>query len=98
MALQMARPFKHPRYGVYYFRQRVPADLRSILGDKIVSRSLRTKDPEEAKLRHADEMRKQSLIWAAHRSKPEPLPHKQIVALAGLGHIPINRIPKGCLF
>ena len=84
MVLQMARPYKHPRTGVYYFRQRVPSDLRRVLGDKIVSRSLRTKEPEAAKLRNADEVRKQALIWQRHRKQPEPLPHQQIVALSGL--------------
>lgn len=83
MALQMAQPYKHPRSGVYYFRQRVPTDLRGILGDKIVSRSLRTKDPATAKLRNIEEVRKQALIWARHRQKPEPLPFQQIVALSG---------------
>lgn len=84
MALQMARPYKHPRTGVYYFRQRVPTDLRRLLGDKIVSRSLRTKDKEQAKLRNAVEVQKQAMIWERHRKQPEPLPHAQIVALSGL--------------
>lgn len=84
MALQMARPYEHPRTGVYYFRQRVPTDLRGILGDRIVSRSLRTKDPETAKVRNADEVRRQALIWAGHRKTPEPLPYQQIVALSGV--------------
>ena len=84
MALQMARPYKHPRTGVYYFRQRVPTDLRPLLGDKIVSRSLGTKEPEAAKLRNVDEVRKQALIWAGHRKKPDPLPFQQIVALSGI--------------
>jgi len=86
MALQMARPHKHPRTGVYYFRQRFPTDLRGILGDRVVSRSLRTKDPETAKQRNIDEIRKQAMIWAAQRKRPEPLPHKQIVALAVRRH------------
>lgn len=84
MVLQMARPFRHPRTGVYYFRQRVPTDLRGLLGDKIVSRSLRTKDGEQAKLRNAAEVQKQAMIWERHRKQPEPLPHAKIVALAGI--------------
>lgn len=62
MVLQMACPFKHKRTGVLYFRQRVPTDLRHLLGDKIVSRSLRTKDPEETKPRNAAEVMKQAAI------------------------------------
>ena len=84
MVLQIARPYKHPRSGVYYFRQHVPTDLRRILGDKIVSRSLRTKDPAAAKLRNADAVRNQAMIWQRHRQQPEPLPHQQIVALSGI--------------
>ena len=84
MALQMARPYKHPKTGVYYFRQRVPTDLRTLLGDKIVSRSLLTKDPELAKLRNVGEFQKQAMIWERHRKRPEPLPHAQIVALSGI--------------
>jgi len=80
----MARPYKHPRTGVYYFRQRVPTDLRHLLGDKIVSRSLQTKDKEQAKLRNADEVQKQAMIWERHRKRPEPLPFLQIVALSGI--------------
>lgn len=84
MALQMARPYKHPKTGVYYFRQRVPTDLRALLGDKIVSRSLGTKDPEAAKLANASEVQKQAMIWERQRKKPEPIPHAQIVALSGI--------------
>lgn len=84
MALQMARPYKHPKTGVYYFRQRVPTDLRRLLGDKIVSRSLHTKDKEQAKVRNAVEVQRQAMIWERHRKQPEPLPHAQIVALSGI--------------
>lgn len=84
MVLQMARPYQHPRTGVYYFRQRVPADLRPLLGDKIISRSLRTKDKEQAKLRNAAEVQKQAMFWETHRKVPEPLPHSKIVALSGM--------------
>jgi hypothetical protein len=83
MVLQMTRPYKHPRTGVYYFRQHTPADLRKLLGNKIVSRSLRTKDPAEAKMRHPVIAQEQAIIWERHRKQPEPLPHQQIVALSG---------------
>lgn len=84
MALQMARPQKNTKSGVYYFRQKTPADLVAVFGKREVSRTLGTKDPAEAKLRNADEVRKQALIWDTYRKKPEPLPHQQIVALSGL--------------
>lgn len=84
MALQMARPYKHPKTGVYYFRQHVPTDLRRLLGDKIVSWSLRTKDHGLAKVLNAAAIIKQAMVWERHRKQPEPLPHAQIVALSGI--------------
>lgn len=68
---------------MYYFRQRTPADLRILLGDKIVGRSMRTKDPVEAKLRHLVIAQEQAILWERHRKQPEPLPNQQIVALMG---------------
>ena len=34
MAVQMARPQKHPERDVSYFRRRVPADPRPVPGDE----------------------------------------------------------------
>ncbi len=59
---------------------RVPADLRRLLGDRIVGRSPRTKDKEQAKLRNAVEVQKQAMVSERHGKQPEPLPHVQIVA------------------
>jgi hypothetical protein len=47
----MATPWKHPKTGVYWFRKRVPDDLREAVKATIFQRTLRTKDPEEAKSR-----------------------------------------------
>ncbi|MFN3723580.1 MAG: DUF6538 domain-containing protein [Paracoccaceae bacterium] len=80
----MARPQKNPKSGVYYFRQKTPIDLVAVFGRKEVSRSLGTKDPEEAKVRNIEAVRKQGMTWAALRKRPEPLPHQQIVALSGI--------------
>ena len=44
---------------------------------------MRTKDPEEAKVRNAAAIQKQALIWARYGKQPEPLPQQQIVALSG---------------
>lgn len=43
-----------------------------------------TKDPDAAKLRNIDALRKQALFWQRLRKRPEPLPHKQIIALSGV--------------
>lgn len=83
MVLPMPRPHKHPKTGIYYFRQKTPVDLVAVFGKNEAGWSLRTKDPEEAKVRNIEAVRKQGMIWAALRKRPEPLPHQQIVALSG---------------
>lgn len=83
MVLPMSRPVKHSNTGVYYLRKRVPTDLVAIVGRAEIWKSLRTKDPAVAKERYAEEIRLLGLRWKAMRTKPEPLPHPQIVALSG---------------
>ena len=83
MVLQMTRPYKHPRTGVYYFRQRTPSDLRTVLGDKIVSSSLRTKDPAEAKLRHPVIAQEQAIIWERHQTATRPTANAPTPSSAG---------------
>jgi hypothetical protein len=48
MALTMARPWKHPKTGLYWLRKRVPDALRAKVGRREVRRSLGTRDPAEA--------------------------------------------------
>ena len=84
MVLQMARPQKNRTSGVYYFRQKTPADLVAVFGRKEVSQSLGTKDPDEAKVRNIAALHRQAMIWERLRKRPDPLPHKQIVALSGV--------------
>jgi hypothetical protein len=49
----MARPFRHPVTGIYWYRKRVPDALRSIVGKREEKVSLKTRDPAEAKIAHA---------------------------------------------
>jgi integrase len=84
MVLQMARPTKNAKTGVYYFRQKTPVDLVAIVGKKEVGWSLGTKDPEQAKVLNTLAVQKQALAWDRYRKRPEPLPHPQIVALSGI--------------
>jgi hypothetical protein len=53
MALAMARPWKHPKTGIYWLRKRVPDDLVPVLGKREEKRSLKTRDAAEAKRLHA---------------------------------------------
>ena len=92
MVLQMSRPHKNSKSGVYYFRQKTPADLRDIFGKAEVSRSLHTKNAEEAKVRHAEESRKQALVWQSLRAVPGSISHKQLVAISGDYYRSLNEI------
>ena len=83
MILAMSRPHKNPKTGMYYFRQKVPADLRELAGKTEVVRSLGTKDPAIAKALHGEDVAKQAKIWQAMRAVPSALPHRQIMALVG---------------
>lgn len=63
-------------------RARLP-DLTASFGRTEVPKSLRTRETAEAKERFATEYAAIQRRWAALRAKPEPLPLKQIVSLAG---------------
>jgi hypothetical protein len=53
MALAMARPWKHPKTGIYWLRKHVPEELRAAVGKVEEKFSLKTRDPAEAKRLHA---------------------------------------------
>jgi integrase len=84
MVLCMSRPWKHPKTGVYYFRKVVPETLRPLVGKVELRKSLGTKTPREAALRHAEVAAKVAAQWDALRCGPEPLTLKEASALAGL--------------
>ena len=73
MVLQMSCPTKNAKSGVYYFRQKTPADLVAIVGKKEVGWSLGTKDPEQAKVLNTLAVQKQAVVWERYRKRPEPL-------------------------
>lgn len=68
MALPMSRPWKHPDTGVYWLRRRVPDDLRPLVGKREEKVSLRTKDPQEAKARHAEALAAIEQKWQGLRA------------------------------
>ncbi len=83
MVSPMARPTKHRRTGVYQFRQRVPEDVRKLVGRDEVTRSLGTKNLAEAKVAHARVVEEFALRWANLRLGQQSATHKSIQALAG---------------
>jgi len=80
----MAQPFKHPASGLLYLRRRVPDDLRPSLGREY-KRSLKTRDPGEAKARFAAEWSKSEEAFSRARAQllgTETLSHRDIQQLA----------------
>jgi integrase len=63
----MSRPTKHRKTGVYWFRKRIPADIAVLTGRKEVSKTLGTKDPEEAKRKFAEVLAEYECEWAQLR-------------------------------
>jgi integrase len=68
MALSMSRPWKHPDSGFYWFRKRVPDDLRNLLGKREEKFSLGTRDPIEAKRLHALKLAEVEERWSNLRN------------------------------
>ena len=73
----MTRPWKHPKTGVYWLRKRVPADLVPVLGSKIVTRSLKTKDAAEAKQRLLVALTELEARWANLKVGPRTLSKRE---------------------
>lgn len=84
MVLPMARPFKHPKTGIYWFRKRVPADLVDATGRKEVTQSLETRDPAEAKQRYAEVLKEHEVRWATMRAGSRNLTEREAHGLAAV--------------
>jgi integrase len=91
----MASPWPHPQNGIFYARLWVPVDLKQILKKNEVRRSLRTKDPQEAKRRFKQAVADIEAEWErlraagqfviADEAVPEPraISQREAHALAG---------------
>ncbi|XHS79801.1 DUF6538 domain-containing protein [Burkholderiaceae bacterium UC74_6] len=66
----MADPFKHPTTGIYYLRRKVPLELRAALGHEF-KRSLKTRDPRQAKYEFARAWAESEEAFAAARAELE---------------------------
>ncbi len=86
MPLAMSRPFKHPNSGVFWLRKGVPEDLRKIIGKREEKRSLKTRDPAEAKRRHAEALAEIEARWANLRAGPKVLTEREAHQLAVAVH------------
>lgn len=86
MPLTMARPWKHPKTGIYWLRRAVPDDLRTLVGKREEKRTLATRDPAEARSRHAAAMAELEARWANLRGGARTLTEVEAHALAGRVH------------
>jgi integrase len=86
MPLAMSRPWKHPNSGVYWLRKGVPEDLRALIGKREEKRSLQTRDPVEAKRRHAEALAEIEARWANLRAGPKLLTEREAHQLAMVVH------------
>jgi integrase len=86
MPLAMSRPWKHPNSGVYWLRRGVPEDLRALVGKREEKRSLQTRDPVEAKRRHAEALAEIELRWANLRAGPKTLTENEAHQMAATVH------------
>ena len=82
MPLAMSRPWKHPGSGVFWLRKRVPDDLRALIGKREEKRSLQTRDPAEAKRRHAEMLLEVENRWANFRAGPKAISEREAHELA----------------
>jgi len=86
MPLAMSRPWKHPNSGVYWLRKGVPEDLRMLVGKREEKRSLLTRDPAEAKRRHAEALAELEVRWANLRAGPKELTEREAHQIAAPVH------------
>lgn len=80
----MSTPFKRDNSSVPYFRKAVPKDLQAVVGRAVIKQSLRTKDPVQAALRHAELEATWERNFASLRAGVVTLTHRERVALAGV--------------
>ena len=86
MSLAMSRPWKHPKTGVYWLRKRVPKHLRRLVGRGEEKRSLRTKDPSQAKTRFLDALSEIETQWNNLLEGPRVLSEQECHELARTVH------------
>lgn len=91
MALSMSRPWKHPDSGFYWFRRRVPDDLRALVGKREERHSLGTRDPVEAKRLHALKLAEIEERWSNLRQSRRELSPDAIAREAALAIASIQR-------
>jgi integrase len=92
MVLAMSGPTPHPKTGIFWLRKRVPTDVAELAGRTMEYYSLRTRDPNEARRRYAEEIAKLEARWASLRAGRRQLSEREAHEIASslydvmLGH------------
>lgn len=71
VALPMLRPWKHPKTGVLWFRAAVPKSLRAVAGKQLVTWTLSTKEPKEAREAWPSHLERWEAMKAGWRGEPD---------------------------
>jgi integrase len=87
----MSRPWKHPDSGYYWFRRRVPDDIRVLVGKREERLSLGTRDPVEAKRLHALKLVEIEERWSNLRRSQRQLSPDEIAREAALAAAGVRR-------
>ncbi|HEX3441674.1 MAG TPA: DUF6538 domain-containing protein, partial [Pseudolabrys sp.] len=66
MACALGTPKRRPESGIYWFRKRVPDRLKAKVGKSEIKFSLRTRDPDVARLRNLEVMLEIERAWAGY--------------------------------
>lgn len=66
MVCALGTPKRHAESGIYWFRKRVPDRLKAKVGKCEIKFSLRTRDPDVARLRNLEAMLKVERAWASY--------------------------------
>lgn len=82
MVLAMSRPYRHPKTGIYWLRKRVPVDISAKTGREVITKSLGTHDPEEAKRKHAELLAELEAEWAGLRRGKRRITDREAYFLA----------------
>jgi hypothetical protein len=82
MPLAMSRPWKHPKTGTYWLRKRVPDELIKLVGKREELRTLATKDPAVAKVKHAAALAEIEAKWANLKARDKRLTEREAHLLA----------------
>ncbi|UCI29457.1 DUF6538 domain-containing protein [Mesorhizobium sp. B4-1-4] len=83
MVLRMNHPWPHPDSGIYWYRKRVPERLKPLVGKTEEKISLRTRDPEQARIEFARVSLEVQQRWRELSAGPRSLSERQAAGLAG---------------